>query len=190
MPGTIDDFIDHFDRGGAFDDDEVEQYHERFVSREDEDRDFDYETYHQSVTVYLGQLPDDEFEQEARFAVSQATPEQRQELLRVLLGVLLETADGRADIDDLGLGSIDPRRMSEHDVARLMNYARHKRPELLINIVERVEEKPRFLKELVDPVVVGALAITAKRLSAQRRNAEDRPQRHKAEDRRAPPQRK
>jgi hypothetical protein len=170
----MDDFIGHFARG-PIDDDEVEQYHKRFISTDAEDRDFDSQTYHESVTEYLRKLPEDEFEQEARFAVSRATPEQRQELLRELLKAL-ERAGGKADIAKLRLGSTDPCEMSEVDAARLMNYARREHPESLTKVVE---EKRSFLKDLRDLVVVGALAITAKRL-AQRRKAEDGPEHRKA----------
>ena len=168
MPGTINDFIDHFTRGGPIDDDEVEQYRERFVSDKDPD-------FHESVKKYLRKLPDDGFQHQAGYAVSRAKLDQRQELLEELL-----SAADQADIADLRLGSTDPRRMSVDDAARLINYARRKHLELLTNIVE---EKRWSLKELVDPVVVGALAITAKRLRAQRCKAEEE-QHRKAKGRR------
>jgi len=173
MPGTIDDFIDHFTRGDPIDDDEVEQYRKRFVSGNDPD--FDLQTFHESVKKYLRKLPDDGFQHQAGYAVSRAKLDQRQGLL----GELLSAAD-QADIADLRLGSTDPHRMSVDDAARLMNYARRKHLELLTKIVE---EKRWSLKELVDPVVVGALAITAKRLRAQRWKAEEE-QHRKAKNRR------
>jgi hypothetical protein len=167
MPGTIDDFKGYFarhrEKGDPIDLREVEQYHKRFVSKKAEDGDFDYQTYHQSVMECLDKLPDDEFQQEARFAVSRATPEQRQGLLERLLNELERAAGGKADIANLDLSSRDPSKMSLDDAARLMNYARRKHPELLAKIVE---ERPSFLKHLVDPIVVCALANTAERLRA------------------------
>jgi len=57
----------------------------------------------------------------------------------------------------LGLGTIepssnDPAPMSEEDAARVMNYARRERPELLS---KTVEEKPWFLKAMGNPVITG-----------------------------------
>jgi hypothetical protein len=171
MPGTVDDFMNRFASGGTIDDREAQQYHERFVSTENEDRDFDNQTYHQSATEYLGKLPDDQFQQAARNAVSQAAPEQRQGLLDGLLSALTGAGGGQANIaSNLGLGSTDPSRMNEDDAARLMNYARREHPELL---TKTVEEKPWFVKALGNPVVMGALAIAAgKLLSAQRRKGQ------------------
>ena len=51
--------------------------------------------------------------------------------------------------------------MSEEDAARVMNYARRERPELLS---KTVEEKPWFLKAMGNPVIMGALAIAATKL--------------------------
>jgi hypothetical protein len=39
----------------------------------------------------------------------------------------------------LGLGSTDPRQMDDDDAAKVMNYARKERPEVLR---QTVEEKP------------------------------------------------
>jgi hypothetical protein len=158
MPGTIDDFIDHFTGGGPLDDDKVEQYWECFISNKDKkDPDFNYDTYHQSVKESLRKLP--EFQE----AVSLLAPADRQKVLGALGDAKVANAAKK-----IGLGSIDPSQMSAYDAARLMDYARTEWPDVLTNIIE---EKPPFLKELVDPVVVGALVITAKRLIAQRRKA-------------------
>ena len=159
MPGTIDDFMNLFTSGGPIDDWEVEQYHEDVSTEYNQ-------IYHQSATEYLRKLPEDEFQQAARKAVSQAAPEQRQRLLGSLLGALEGAAGGQADIANLNLGFTDPNRMSEDDAARLLNYALRKHPKLL---TKTLEENPWFVKALDNGVVVGALAITAKRLSAQRR---------------------
>ena len=160
MPGTIDDFIDYFTGDGPFDDDEVEQYSECFVSNKDKkDPDFNYDTYHQSVKESLRKLP--EFQQAASYAVSLLAPADRQKLLERLLEAV-DDAEVANAAKKIGLGSTDPSQMSAYDAARLMNYARTEWPNVLTNIIE---EKPPFLKVLVGPVVVGALRITAKRLS-------------------------
>ena len=58
---------------------------------------------------------------------------------------------GLADIAKmLGLGSIDPNQMSEEDAARVMNYARKERPEV---IQQTVQDKPWFVKAMGNPVV-------------------------------------
>src|SRR5689334_20695929 len=88
MPGTVDDFMNRFGGEGTIDDQEAQQYHDRFVSTHADDRDFDNQTYHQSATEYLGKLPDDQFQQAARNAYSQAAPQERQGLLGGLLGAL------------------------------------------------------------------------------------------------------
>jgi hypothetical protein len=56
--------------------------------------------------------------------------------------------------------------MSEEDAARVMNYARRERPELLS---KTVEEKPWFLKAMGNPVIMGALAIAATKLLGSQR---------------------
>jgi hypothetical protein len=67
----------------------------------------------------------------------------------------------------LGLGSTDPRQMSEDDAAKLMNYARKENPAALR---QAVQEKPWFVKAMGNPIVMGALTMAAaKMLSNQRR---------------------
>jgi hypothetical protein len=170
MPGTVDDFMNRFASGGTIDDREAEQYHDRFVSQHPDDRDFDNQTYHQSATEYLGKLPDDQFQDAARKAYSQAAPQERQGLLGGLLGALGGggvSGGGFGDIASrLGLGTTDPSRMSEDDAARLMNYTRRERPELL---TKTVEEKPWFLKAMGNPVIMGALAVAATKLLGSQR---------------------
>ena len=75
MPGTVDDFMDRFGGGGTIDDSEAQQYHDRFVSTNPDDRAFDNQTYHQSATEYLGKLPDEQFQNAARSAYNQAAPQ-------------------------------------------------------------------------------------------------------------------
>jgi hypothetical protein len=88
MPGTVDDFMNRFGGGGTIDDRDAQQYHDRFVSTHPNDRDFDNQTYNQSATEYLGKLPDDQFQEAARNAYSQAPPQERQGLLGGLLSAL------------------------------------------------------------------------------------------------------
>ena len=166
MPGTVDDFMNRFGGGGTIDDNEAQQLHDRFVSTNPDDRDFDNQTYQQSATEYLGKLPDDQFQGAAREAYNQAAPQDRQGLLSGLLGAL--AGGGAADIaSKLGLGSTDPSRMSADDAARLMNYARTEQPEVL---KKTVEEKPWFVKAMGNPVVMGALAVAAAKMLSGRRS--------------------
>jgi hypothetical protein len=117
MPGTVDDFMNRVGGSGTIDDSEAEQYHDRLVSTNADDRDFDNQTYNKSATEYLGKLPDDQFQNAARSAYN--------------------------------------------DAARLMNYTRSERPELL---QKTVEEKPWFVKAMGNPLVMGVLAMAATKL--------------------------
>jgi hypothetical protein len=72
MQATVDGFMRRFGRGETVDDREAAQYHDRFVSTHDDDRDFDNKTYHDGATGYLGKLPDDQFHEAAKNAVAQA----------------------------------------------------------------------------------------------------------------------
>lgn len=173
MPETIDDFMKRFGGQDTMDDKEAAKYHDRFVSTRDDDRDFDNQAFHQGATEYLGELPDEEFRSAARQAVSQAPPQERAGLLDGLLGALGGGAAGGAGIAGiakmLGLGSTDPKQMSEDDAARVMDYARKERPEALKQVVE---EKPWFVKALGNPIVMGALTMAAaKMLSNKRRGS-------------------
>lgn len=172
MPDTVDDFMRRFGANTTVDDREAAAYHERFVSPKEDDKEFDKSTYNESATEYLGKLPDDQFQQAARSAVSQVPPQERQGLLGHLMAALEGTggtgaAGGLAKT--LGLGTDDPSRMSDDDAARLMNYARTQQPEALR---KTVEEKPWIVKAMGNPVVMGALAVAAaKLLSKQRRKS-------------------
>jgi hypothetical protein len=88
MPGTVDDFMRRFGRGETVDDREAAQYHDRFVSTHDDDRDFDNKTYHEGATEYLGKLPDYQFHEAAKNAVAQAPDKDRQGLLGGLMSAL------------------------------------------------------------------------------------------------------
>jgi hypothetical protein len=57
--------------------------------------------------------------------------------------------------------------MSQDDAARLMNYARSERPEVL---QKTVEEKPWFVKAMGNPVVMGVLTMAAAKLLSSQRN--------------------
>ena len=88
MPETVDDFMARFGGSNTVDDREANAYHDRFISPRDEDRQFDAGTYHEAATQYLGKLPDDQFQQAARRAVSQTPPQERAGLLGGILGAL------------------------------------------------------------------------------------------------------
>ena len=170
MAATVDDFIRRFGSGGTVDDQEAAQYHDRFVSTDPRDRQFDNQAYHEGAAEYLGKLPDDQFQEAARNAVAQAPPQERQDLLGGLLGALGGSGGGGglsqiANI--LGLGSTDPKKMSTDDAARVLNYTRQERPDLL---KQTVQEKPWFVKAMGNPVVLGALGMVAMKLLSQRRS--------------------
>ncbi len=170
MAGNVDDFMRRFGGEGTLDDREAAKYHDRFVSTHDDDRDFDNKTYHEGATEYLGKLPDNEFRTAARNAVSQAPPQEREGLLGDILGALGgSTAAGLGGLSGLarilGLGSTDPRQMDDDDAAKLMNYARKERPEVLR---QTVEEKPWFVKAMGNPIVMGVLTMAAAKLLRNR----------------------
>jgi len=162
MPGTVDDFMRRFGGSGALDDREAEQYYDRFASTHPEDREFDTDTMSQGTTEYLGQLPDDQFEQAAHQAYTQAPPAQRQGLL----GSLLHALQGRGvDLgalqNQLGLPSLSPQQMGPEEYARVANYARRQHPDVL---EQQVKEQPWFVKAMGNPIVMGALGVIASRM--------------------------
>ena len=169
MPDTVDDFMSRFGGDKAVDDRDAARYHERFVSTHQDDSAFDNKTYNQSATEYLGKMPEPEFNNAARTAIAQAPPQERKGLLSGLLGALGGGGGAGGLASMLGLGSSDPDKMSEGDAARVMDYARRERPEVLQKVVE---EKPWFVKAMGNPVVLGALTMAAaKLLQNQRRRA-------------------
>lgn len=171
MPGSVDDFMRRFGSGNTMDDREAAQYHERFTSAHDNDRDFDSETYHQSATEYLGKLDDNEFQQAAKNAYAQAPQHEREGLIGGLMNALGMGGGGGAAGSGLagllGLRSNDPRNMDADDYARLANYARRERPEAL---QQTVQEKPWFIKAMGNPVVMGALTMAAAKLLQRQRS--------------------
>ena len=167
MARTIDDFMSRFGDDKTLDDKEAAQFHDRFVSTHDDDREFDNQTYQQSTTEFLGKLPDPEFQQGARTAIAQAPPEERQSMLGGLLGSLGGGGGLGRIASMLGLGSTDPAQMSEDDGAKVMNYARRENPEAMQKVVA---EKPWFVKAMGNPVVLGALTLAAAKMLKNQRN--------------------
>ena len=159
-----------FGGSGTIDDIEASQFHERFVSRNDEDRDFDNDAYQEGATEYLGKLDDGQFQDAARSAYRQAPQPERESLISGLMNALGMGGGGAAASGLsglLGLHSNDPHKMDEDDYARLMNYARREKPEA---IRQTVQEKPWFLKAMGNPVVQGALAMAAAKLLQRQRS--------------------
>ncbi len=174
MADTVDDFMQRFGGGQTVDDQQAAQYHDRFVSTHADDHAFDSQTFHQSATEYLGQLPDDQFHKAAQTALTQAPPQERQGLIGGLMNALGGAAGGGGGMAGglaglagmLGLGSTDPKQMSNDDMSRVMNYARRERPEALQQVVK---EKPWFVKAMGNPVVMGALTMAAAKLLQNQR---------------------
>lgn len=177
MPDTVDDFMKRFGAGGTVDDEQAAQYHDRFVSTHADDSQFENRVYHEGATEYLGKLPDGQFHEAARNAVAQAPPQERQGILSTLMGALsgggasggsaAGMGGGLAGIASmLGLGSTDPKQMSDDDAARVMNYARKENPEALR---QTVAEKPWFIKAMGNPIVMGALTMAAAKLLTNQR---------------------
>lgn len=166
---TIDDFMKRFGSQGTVDDQEAVQLHDLFVSTRPEHSQFDNRTYQHAATEYLGKLPDDQFRDAARNAVTQVPPQQRQDLLGGLLGALQGGSSGGLGgiAQMLGLSSTDPNKMTEDDAARVMDYARKENPDALR---QTVQEKPWFVKAMGNPVVMGALTLAAAKLFTNLKN--------------------
>jgi hypothetical protein len=166
MPGTVDDFMRRFGGSSSIDDREAEEYYDRFVSTHSDDREFDNETMYRGTTEYLGQLPDDQFEQAAHTAFTQAPRAQQQGLL----GSLLSALQGRGvELDglqrQLGLPSLNPQQLGPDAYGRLANYARQQHPDV---IEAQVREQPWFVKAMGNPIVMGALGMIAAKLIGRR----------------------
>ena len=163
MPNTVDDFMRRFGGSQTVDDRDAQAFHDRFVSTREEDRDFDNDAYNDGATEYLGKLPDEEFRQVARRAVSHTSQPERKDMIgSILQGLGGGGSKGIGDITKiLGLGSSDPDSMSDEDAARVIDYTRKERPDVLR---KTVSEKPWFVKALGNPVVMGALTIAAAKL--------------------------
>jgi len=181
---TMDDFLKLFGGDAPVNEEQAAQFHERFVSTKPEDKQFDNGAYHDAVTEHLQTLPADEFHEVAKNAIAQTPPQERQDLLSNLLGALSGSGGlsgvmsglggaapgsggGLAGIAQmLGLGSTDPRQMSNDDAAKVMNYARTERPELMR---QTVAEQPWFVKALGNPMVMSVLTMAAAKLLSSRR---------------------
>jgi hypothetical protein len=186
-PNTLDDFMKLFGTGSA-DEQQAAQYHERFVSTNPEDNHFDNSTYADAAAQHIATLPDDQFHAAAKNAIAQTPPEQRQDLIGTLLGALggagglsgvvsglggssgaTAGGGGLAQIAKmLGLGTTDPKQMSDDDAAKVMNYARTEHPEV---IRQTVAEKPWFVKAMGNPIVMGALTMAAAKLLSNSRRS-------------------
>ena len=176
MINTIDDFMKRFGSQGTVDDQEAVQLHDLFVSTRPEHSQFDNRTYQHAATEYLGKLPDGQFQDAARNAVTQVAPQQRQDLLSSLLGAMQggsaggqgASAGGLGGIARmLGLSSTDPNQMSQDDAAKVLDYARKENPDALR---QTVQEKPWFVKAMGNPVVMGALTLAAAKLLTNLKN--------------------
>jgi hypothetical protein len=169
MINTIDDFMKRFGSQGTVDDQEAADLHDMFVSTRPEHSQFDNRTYQRAATEYLGKLPDDQFRDAARNAVTQVPQQERQDLLGGLLGALQGgSAGGLGGIASLlGLSSTDPNKMSEDDATRVIDYARKENPAALR---QTVQEKPWFVKAMGNPVVMGALTLAAAKLLTNLKN--------------------
>ena len=166
MPRTVEDFMHRFGGDGAIDDREAEQYYDRFASTRPEDREFDNATMSQGTTEYLGQLPDEHFEQAAHTAFAQAPPPQRQGLLGGLLSALQGRGVDMGSLQNqLGLPSLSPNQMGPDDYARVANYARRQHPDVM---EEQVRSQPWFVKAMGNPIVMGALGVVAAKMLGRR----------------------
>jgi len=156
-----------FGSKGTVDDQEAVELHDMFVSTRPEHSQFDNRTYQRAAAEYLGKLPDHQFRDAARNAVTQVPAQERQDLLGGLLGALQGgSAEGLGGIARmLGLSSTDPNKMTGDDATRVMDYARKENPEALR---QTVQEKPWFVKALGNPVVMGALTLAAAKLLSNR----------------------
>jgi len=162
MPGTVEDFMRRFGGGGSVDDTQAEQYYDRFASTHPDDREFDNQTMSEGTTEYLGQLPDEHFEQAAHTAFEQAPPAQRQGWLSSLLSMLQGRGVDMGTLQNqLGLPSLSPQQMGPDEYARVANYARRQHPDVM---EEQVRSQPWFVKAMGNPIVMGALGVIAARM--------------------------
>ncbi len=162
MPGTVEDFMHRFGGDSTIDDKEAEQYYDRFASTHPNDREFDTDTMAQGTTEYLGQLPDEHFEEAAHTAFAQAPPAQRQGWLSNVLGALQGRGVDLGGLQSqLGLPSLSPNEMGPDAYARVANYARRQHPDVM---EEQVRSQPWFVKAMGNPMVMGALGVIASKL--------------------------
>ena len=170
MPGTVDDFMKRFGGSDAVTDQQASSpqdgdashYYDRFASQHPDDHSFDSNQLHQGATEFLGKLPDDQFQQAAQNAYTQATPDQQQGLLGSMLSGLQGKGVGLGSLAGmLGLGSTNPQQMNADDYARVANYTRTQHPEVM---QQTVAQQPWFVKAMGNPIVMGALGMIASRM--------------------------
>ena len=163
MPNTVNDFINRFGaNSGTVDDRQASQYFDRFASTRDEDRDFDNDALYEGATQHLGKLDDDEFQQASSNVYRQAPQPQRTGLLQTILGGIQgKGVDVGSLGQKIGLKNTNPQQMDDQDYARLANYTRRQHPEVM---KQTVQEQPWMVKAMGNPVVMGALAVTAAHL--------------------------
>ena len=151
-----------FGGNDAMSDQDASHYMDRFASQHPDDQSFDSNTMHQGATEYLGKLPDDQFQQAAQSAYSQASPTQQQGLIGSLLGGLQNKGVGLGSLAGmLGLGSTNPQQMSADDYARVANYTRMQHPDVM---QQTVAQQPWFMKAMGNPIVMGALGLIASKM--------------------------
>lgn len=164
MPETVDDFIQRFSGSGTIDDRQASRYFDRFASTRDDDRDFDNDALYEGATQHLGNLDDDEFTRASEQAYEQAPPAARTGILQTIMrglgggGGSGNGADFGSLARQIGLRSSSPDQMDGRDYARLANYTRRERPEVMR---EAVREQPAFVKAMGNPILMGALAMAA-----------------------------
>ena len=173
MPGTVDDFMRQFGGSDTMSDQQAatfqgaphpdaSHYYDRFASQHPDDHQFDSNDLHQGSAEYLGKLPDDQFQQAAQNAYSQASPTQQQGLIGSLLGGLQGKGVGLGSLAGmLGLGSNNSQQMSADDYAKVANYTRSQHPDVM---QQTVSQQPWFMKAMGNPIVMGALGLIASRM--------------------------
>lgn len=161
--------MQRFGGQGSVSDADVAQAHDRFMSDHPDDRDFDQGQFQQAAVDHLGQIPDDQFQQAAASAFSNANPNQRQGLLSTVLGGLGggSALGGLAGM--LGLGSSNPSQMTPTDYGKVLNYARRENPAV---VQQTVQQTPGFMKMLGNPIVMGALTMLATKMLKNRFGAQ------------------
>ncbi len=141
---------------------DASHYYDRFASQHPDDSQFDSNALHQGSAEYLGKLPDDQFQQAAQNAYSQASPTQQQGLVGTLLGGLQNKGVGLGSLASmLGLGSSNPQQMSADDYAKVANYTRSQHPDVM---QQAVAQQPWFMKAMGNPIVMGALGLIASKM--------------------------
>ncbi len=174
MPGTVDDFMRQFGGSDTISDQQsaaapqsapqpdASHYYDRFASPQPDDSQFDSNALHQGSAEYLGKLPDDQFQQAAQNAYTQASPTQQQGLVGSLLGGLQNKGVGLGSLAGmLGLGSSNPQQMSADDYAKVANYTRTQHPDVM---QQTVAQQPWFMKAMGNPIVMGALGLIASKM--------------------------